>query len=66
MNMNERKPVLKDTIMNEAESASVIFGRNAVLEALKSDTPINQIFLTDMKGSLGAICAEAKKRGILI
>lgn len=44
----------------------VIYGRNAVSEALKADTPINQIFAVSMSGSLGAICAEARKRGIVV
>lgn len=44
----------------------LIFGRNAVMEALKADTPIDHIFVTSMTGSLGAICKEAKKRGIVV
>lgn len=48
------------------ESANCIFGRNAVTEALKADMPINQIFTASMTGSLGSICREAKKRGILV
>ena len=46
------------------EHAELIFGRNAVLEAIKADTPINHILVTSMTGSLGVICREAKKRGI--
>ena len=46
--------------------SQVIYGRNAVTEALKSDTPINQIFAASMSGSLGAICSEARKRGIVV
>ncbi len=48
------------------EHEELIYGRNAVLEALKADTPINQILVTTMTGSLGAICREAKKRGIVV
>lgn len=52
--------------MREEQQTELIFGRNAVMEALKSDTPINHILVTSMSGSLGAICAEAKKRGIVV
>ncbi|MCQ2416957.1 MAG: 23S rRNA (guanosine(2251)-2'-O)-methyltransferase RlmB [Oscillospiraceae bacterium] len=48
------------------ENENLIFGRNAVLEALKADTPLNHILVTSMTGSLGAICAEARKRGIVV
>lgn len=44
----------------------MIFGRNSVMEALKANTPIDHIFVTSMTGSLGAICKEAKKRGIVV
>ena len=44
----------------------MIYGRNSVMEALKADTPIDHIFVTSMTGSLGAICKEAKKRGIVV
>ena len=50
----------------ENERDELVFGRNAVLEALKADTPINHILVTSMTGSLGAICNEAKKRGIIV
>ena len=51
---------------HESEDASLIYGRNAVLEALKADTPINHIMVSSMNGPLGQICAEAKKRGIVV
>ena len=50
---------------NSAEN-QYIYGRNAVLEALKSGTPINHILVVSETGSLGQICAEAKKRGIVV
>lgn len=52
--------------LDKQESANCIFGRNAVTEALRADMPINQIFTASMTGSLGAICRDAKKRGILV
>ena len=51
-------------IYTDHEESDYIFGRNAVTEALKAGNPINQIFVVSMKGSLGAVCSEAKKRGI--
>lgn len=48
------------------EQSDLIYGRNAVLEALKAGTPLNHILVTGMTGSLGAICTEAKKRGIVV
>lgn len=47
-------------------SNQYIYGRNAVLEAIKSGTPINHILVASESGSLGQICAEAKKRGIVV
>lgn len=55
-----------ERIIEKQESENCIFGRNAVTEALRADMPINQIFTVSMTGSLGAICREAKKRGILV
>jgi len=47
-------------------SNQLIYGRNAVLEAMKSGTPINHILVASEQGGLGQICAEAKKRGIVV
>lgn len=46
------------------ETNDYIIGRNAVTEALKAESPMNQIFVTSMGGSLSPIIAAAKKRGI--
>ena len=54
---------MKQNNYNQDES-NYIIGRNAVTEALKAGNPINQIFVTSMSGSLGAICNLAKKQGI--
>ncbi|MBQ8921481.1 MAG: 23S rRNA (guanosine(2251)-2'-O)-methyltransferase RlmB [Oscillospiraceae bacterium] len=51
---------------NRFENSALIYGRNAVTEALKADTPINQVFVSSMTGSLGQICREARKRGIVV
>ncbi len=52
--------------MKESNSEQYIYGRNAVMEALRADTPLDHIFVTTMGGSLGAICQEARKRGIVV
>lgn len=46
------------------EASDYIIGRNAVTEALKAESPVNQIFVSSMGGSLTPIIAAAKKRGI--
>ncbi len=50
----------------EHTSENLIFGRNAVTEALRAETPIDHILVVSAGGPLGAICAEAKKRGIVV
>lgn len=43
-----------------------IYGRNAVIEALKSDTPINKILLVNENGgSIGVIKTLAREKGII-
>lgn len=53
-------------LKHETENGSLIYGKNAVIEALKADTPLNHIMVSSMTGSLGQICAEARKRGIVV
>ncbi|MBQ5335275.1 MAG: 23S rRNA (guanosine(2251)-2'-O)-methyltransferase RlmB [Oscillospiraceae bacterium] len=48
----------------EITSDSLIFGRNAVTEALRAETPIDFILTVSTNGPLGTVCADAKKRGI--
>ncbi|HCF82996.1 MAG TPA: 23S rRNA (guanosine(2251)-2'-O)-methyltransferase RlmB, partial [Ruminococcaceae bacterium] len=43
----------------------IIYGKNAVLEALRSDNEIDSLFV-QKNASLGAIIDAAKKRGVLI
>ena len=45
----------------------IIYGRNSVMEAIKAGTPINRVLYAggDCAGSLKAILAAAKERGIL-
>lgn len=53
---------------NEPEEMWQIAGRNPVLEALRSDRPIDKIFVQEgsADGSLRTILKEAKKKGIEI
>lgn len=63
---NRKKGIIMKYQSDTTEHEELIFGRNAVLEALKADTPLNHILVISMSGSLGAICAEARKRGIVV
>ena len=44
----------------------IIIGRNPVIEALKSNTPIDTIYINGNKGSLGQIISLAKANGIVV
>lgn len=43
---------------------NVVVGRNAVRELLASDTPVDKILVSGREGSVVALIAEAKERGI--
>lgn len=45
---------------------NIIYGRNPVLEALKSGAEIDTVFISGQGGSLGKIRAEAKKSGAVV
>ena len=48
-------------------SGDIIYGRNSVIEALRSGRSINKIcFSGEMSGSLGMIIAEAKEKNIVV
>ncbi|MCM1314965.1 MAG: 23S rRNA (guanosine(2251)-2'-O)-methyltransferase RlmB [Alistipes senegalensis] len=49
--------------LNENEN---IAGRNPVIEALKSDTPLDTIYISGNGGSLGLIRRLAKEKGIVV
>ena len=50
-----------------AESNEIIYGRNAVAEAIKSGRPINKIIYSgELKGSLGKIAADAGRAHIIM
>ncbi len=48
------------------EDEKIIIGRNPVIEALKSDTTIDTVYVSSNKGSLGMICSLAKKKGVVV
>ena len=52
----------------DAESDGIIEGRNAVLEALRTNTPIDKIFLAkgETDAALGHIASTARSKGIVV
>lgn len=52
-----------DKNFNETEN---IAGRNPVIEALKSDTPLDTIYISGNGGSLGLIRRLAKEKGVVV
>ena len=53
---------------NKSENSLLIEGRNAVLEALRSEKPIDKIFVQDgcQDGPVRTIVLEAKKRDVIL
>ena len=53
---------------NKSENSLLIEGRNAVLEALRSEKPIDKIFVQDgcQDGPVRTIVREAKKRDVIL
>ncbi len=53
---------------NDRENTDLIIGRNAVLEALKSERAIDTLLVVkgERNGSIGRIIAECKERGIVV
>lgn len=52
--------------MNNNNNNETIIGRNPVIEALKSNTPINTIYIDGNGGSLGLIRRLAKEKNIVV
>lgn len=48
----------------EEEDTSLVIGRNAVRELLKSERPVDKLYVAGREGSIVALVAEAKKAGI--
>lgn len=51
---------------SEAPKAQVIYGKNAVTEALLSDSEIDSVYILKTAGGMGKILALAKERGAVI
>lgn len=53
---------------DSTEREDIVFGRNAVIEALKSKQTVEEIFVAkgDMKGSINVIMALAREKGIIV
>lgn len=64
---DDKRPETADVPMSQAEAdENLIFGRNVVMEALKSGRSMEKIFLRkgDREGSVKVIAARAKEMGI--
>ncbi len=63
--MKEKRPHAFNT---EAEADGIIEGRNAVLEALRTNTPIDKIYLAkgETDAALGHIASTARGKGIVV
>lgn len=64
----EPKQELKQEIVNKEVREDLIEGRNAVIEALKSDRTIESVLVAkgDVIGSISVVLAIAKEKGIVI
>lgn len=63
--MKDRRP---RTSPADGEADGIIEGRNAVLEALRTDTPIDKIYLAkgETDAALGHIASTARGKGIVV
>ena len=63
--MKDKRPHAFNT---DAESDGIIEGRNAVLEALRTNTPIDKIYLAkgETDAALGHIASTARGKGIVV
>ena len=66
--MNEQAAAPKRRPMPEAEADGIIEGRNAVIEALRSGTAIDKIYLAkgETDKTLGHIASKARAAGIVV
>lgn len=63
-----RRPAPERQYSPEKDDGMTLIGRNAVLEALNSERPIDRIYVKsgDTEGTIRVIIAKAKERGIVI
>jgi 23S rRNA (guanosine2251-2'-O)-methyltransferase len=63
----ERRRKDRSDSQSESDENQLIYGRNAVTEALKSDRLIDLIFVNkNAGGSIGRICALAAEKGVMV
>ena len=53
-------------IMGTASNEEIIYGKNAVTEALKAEKPIDTVFVLKGAQGMNQIIALAKKQGIVV
>lgn len=65
---NMEKNISKKQIVKDVMREDIIEGRNAVIEALKSDRTVEQILVAkgEMKGSINVVLGLAKENGIVV
>ena len=64
--MSLQNKTMKKENFAEDSSANIICGRNPVIEALKSDSPLDTIYIDGSGGSLNLIRRLAREKGIVV
>lgn len=64
--MSLQNKTMKKENFAEDSSVNIICGRNPVIEALKSDSPLDTIYIDGSGGSLNLIRRLAKEKGIVV
>ena len=64
--MSLQNKTMKKENFAEDSSTNIICGRNPVIEALKSDSPLDTIYIDGSGGSLNLIRRLAKEKGIVV
>lgn len=65
--MTQNQRLRKNDLMDgKKNDENIIFGRNPVLEALRSETPIDTVYISGEGGILGKIRSMAKESGAVV
>ena len=64
----DRRPPITHSAPMEAEADGIIEGRNAVIEALRSGTAIDKIYIArgETDATLGHIASTAREKGVVV
>lgn len=64
----DRRPPIRHSAPMEAEADGIIEGRNAVIEALRSGTAIDKIYIArgETDATLGHIASTAREKGVVV